>query len=86
MVVVRRLAMFWLEFQARVNPERTGMIRSINLPASRSRRKTELSPNFAPQLPFDRSKRDLVVSLGVLQHLKLGQVFDIRHLRVLKRR
>jgi len=82
---VRWLATLRLEFRIRVYPERTGMIRSINIRASRSRRKSELSTNFVPQLPFDRSKCDFVVASGLLQLLELRQIFDVRDLRVLER-
>jgi len=75
-----------LQIRTRVNSERAGMISSINIIATRSRRKSELSANFDTQLTFDGRKSKFVVALGSLQLVELGDVLNVGHFCVLERR
>src|SRR6516164_3184988 len=58
------------------------MVGSINIIATRSRRKSELSANFDTQLTFDGRESKFVVALGSLQLVELGDVLNVGHFRV----
>lgn len=78
------LRYYRLEFGIWIDPMRSRVFRAVDLRFFGPRWQAELGANFISQLPFQSTECNLVVTPLAFENFELGEVLDVRNLRMLK--